>query len=218
MKRIAACIFILLCLCGTVSAKRVALTFDDGPSGKITEKLLDGLQERQIPATFFLCCYRITEHPAAVQRMAKDGHELGVHGCTHEYFTRLDEKQLRNEILTTSQAIHDLTGSYPMVLRPPGGLYNDRVLHTVEEAGLPVILWSVDPEDWDPAQRTKTVSRVVGKVKDGDIILLHDLSMQNVTSALKVADELTEKGFTFCTVSQLASAPLNAGKVYRSFP
>lgn len=216
------CFFCLLPLAhAEPQPKYIALTFDDGPAGKITKSLLDGLAERDVEATFFLCCYRITQYPELVQRMAEDGHEMGVHGCSHTYFTQLSKKQLEGEILTTAQSIKDLTGTAPTLLRPPGGLYNEAVRQTAEEHDFSVILWNVDPEDWDPRQRKNTVRRVLQKAKDGDIVLLHDLSMENVESILKLIDELKKDGFHFCTVSELAARTgrqLQPGGVYTAFP
>ena len=218
---------ILLCLCCFMSPAKareepgyIALTFDDGPAGKITNKLLDGLAQRQVQATFFLCCYRVENYPELVQRMAKDGHETGIHGCSHTHFTRLSQEELQKELTCSGSRIQALTGVSPTLVRPPGGLYNDAVLQTAENNGLSVIHWSVDPEDWDPAQRTKTVKRVTEKVKHGNIVLLHDLSYDNVRSALQIVDELHARGFRFCTVSQLAEmadVELVPGKVYRKF-
>ena len=224
-RRIAALLLCLLCMIPRTKAddepKYIALTFDDGPAGKITSRLLDGLSERNVPATFFLCCYRITQYPGLVKRMADEGHELGVHGCNHTYFTQLPKKDLQNEILCTAQSIKDLTGTVPTLLRPPGGLYNKTVRQTAEEHGFSVVLWNVDPEDWDPRQRNKTTDRVVNAAKDGDIVLLHDLSMENVDSILKIVDKLKKQGFEFLTVSGLAAmanCPLSPGEIYTAFP
>lgn len=222
--RFAAIILLICCLIPRAKAadepKYVALTFDDGPSGKITQHLLDGLAERQVQATFFLCCYRVTQYPELVQRMADEGHEIGIHGCSHKHFTQLSKNDLQGELDYTASSIEMLTGVSPCLVRPPGGLYNDMVLETAEENSLSIILWSLDPEDWDPAQRSKTVRRVTGKIKHGDVVLLHDLSQENVQSALSIIDELQGKGFQFCTVSQLAEMAgtvLEPGKIYKKF-
>lgn len=219
---------VFLCLCFLMpkaqaqqNTKFVALTFDDGPAGKITTRLLDGLQERQVPATFFLCCYRVTQYPQLVQRMPMEGHEIGIHGCSHKYFTQMAKAELQNEILCTKTAVENLTGVSPALLRPPGGLCNKTVQQTAEEEGLSLALWSVDPEDWDPQQRSKTVQHVTERARHGDIILLHDLSQENVDAAFSIIDKLRSEGFQFCTVSQLAAmaeSELLPGKIYTAFP
>lgn len=223
-RRIAA---FVLCICFLMpkaqarqDVKYAALTFDDGPAGKITARLLDGLQRRQVTATFFLCCYRVTESPELVKRMATEGHEIGIHGCSHKYFTQMSEKELTQEILCTKTAVENLTGISPALIRPPGGLYNKTVQKIAEKEGLSMVLWSVDPEDWDPKQRGDTVERVTKRIKHGDIVLLHDLSFQNVQATLSIVDKLHAKGFRFCTVSELAEladADLLPGGIYTAF-
>ena len=195
--------------------KWVALTFDDGPS-EWTQTLLDGLAEREVTATFFLCGCQIRAYPEQVFAIARAGHELGVHGYSHEYFHRMTDEKLREELTSTAELIGN-----PTLLRPPGGLYCENTEEECKARGWPVILWSLDPEDWDPKQRKYTVSRVVQGAKNGDIILLHDLSPENAHSALVCIDRLKENGFRFCTVSELAEkagVTMEPGKIYRRFP
>lgn len=217
-------VFLMLALlpCAALAGeeKRVALTLDDGPS-TASEFLLDGLGERGVQVTFFLCGYRIKEYPASVRRMSQEGHELAVHGCSHAYFTTMPEKELRREIEDTAGAILQLTGVMPTLIRPPGGLCNEKVLSVSAEEGLSVIHWSVDPCDWDRTARSKTVSRVLKAAKDGDVILLHDLTETNAKNVLTLIDALRDRGFTFFTVSELAECrgvTLTPGKLYKKFP
>lgn len=219
----------LLCLCllvpllprsSATEPKFVALTFDDGPAGRITQKLLTVLEERGVPATFFLCGYRIASYPELLKKMVQDGHEIGLHGNSHEYFTKLSAEALREELRVNRDKIAQITGVTPKIVRPPGGLYNKGVLQILEEEKLSLVLWNLDPQDWDPAQRSRTASRVVNRVKSGDIVLLHDLSVQNVDVVLEMITVLEKEGFVFCTVSQLAElsqSPMEAGKIHRSF-
>ena len=213
-------IFCLLPRANCAEEKAIALTFDDGPAGKITARLLEELDKRQVPATFFLCCYRVTQYPDLVKQMAEAGHEIGIHGCSHKYFTQMTPKELEHELLSTQAAIRNLTGAAPNLVRPPGGLYNDSVRKTAEEHGLSTILWSIDPEEWDPKKRTAAANHVITKAADGDIVLLHDLSRENVDAALAAIDALRKKGFTFCTVSQLAQKreiSLTPGSIHTAF-
>jgi len=206
---------------GAKTAKYAALTFDDGPSGVITMELLEGLRERDIRATFFLCCYRIEDYPQVVREMAKDGHEIGIHGCSHEYFTRLSREQLLQELEHTADCIQQQSGQEPNLVRPPGGIYNRAVAETVKDEGSSMILWSLDPEDWDSKKRKHAAEHIVNNLKSGDIVLLHDLSRDNVRAALNAADRLREQGWQFVTVSRLAEiagVTLEAGGIYRSFP
>ena len=225
MKKRLCLVALLLCFCllprvQAEDEKRIALTFDDGPAGKITARLLEELEKRQVQATFFLCCYRVTQYPDLVRQMAENGHEMGIHGCSHKYFTRMTDKELQNEILCTQRAVEDLTGVSPMLVRPPGGLYNERVQKTARQHGLSMVLWSIDPEDWDPQKRSGAAKHVISRAKDGDIVLLHDLSRENVDAALAMVDALKRRGFSFCTVSQLAEltqTDLSPGSIHTAF-
>lgn len=117
MKKIAMLVLAALLLCTATGAdgyaaggegcqsKYVALTFDDGPTGALTERLLDGLRERYVPATFFLCGYRAEEYPDLVKRIAGDGHELAIHGWRHAYLHTMAQEEIRDELKGTGTLI-----------------------------------------------------------------------------------------------------------------
>lgn len=233
MRKLAALFVLTALLCGTAGAedcatggeqappKYIALTFDDGPTGELTARLLDGLRERYVPATFFLCGYRVVDFPELVQRMAADGHELAIHGWRHAYLHTMAREEVREELKGTGDLVEELTGIRPVLFRPPGGLCNETVMEEARDEGLAAVLWSVDPEDWNTHDVEKVVRRVLNKAGDGDILLMHDLSDSSVTAAFRVIDGLTAKGFQFCTVSELAAVrgkPLVAGEKYHRFP
>ena len=98
MRRIWSILLALLILAAPVRAaedeKWVALTFDDGPSGALTERLLDGLAARDVKATFFVCGYRVAEYPAALRRIAAEGHEIGLHSEKHDYMQKMDYEEM----------------------------------------------------------------------------------------------------------------------------
>ena len=198
-------------------ASYVALTFDDGPSGRFTRRLLDGLRERDAKATFLLCGYRILDYGAEGSRIAAEGHEIGLHGYSHSPMCDMTEAQVAAEIRKTAAL---LPGS-SLFLRPPGGKYNDATIAAAKNAGLAILSWSLDPKDWATDDAAVIVSRVVEKAKDGDVILLHDMSDSSVTAALRIIDKLQARGFRFVTVSELAKikgTELQPGQVYRNFP
>ncbi len=201
--------------------KLAALTFDDGPTGKTTEALLDGLQARYVPATFFLCGYRIEQFPDLVKRIAEEGHEIAIHGKTHSYLNRMDAAQIQEELQSTSDMVEELTGTRPVLLRPPGGLTSEALQTEAARENLALIFWSVDPEDWRIHDANAVTSRILKKVGDGDIILMHDLSRSSVQAALAVVDRMQAEGYQFCTVSELAAArevELIPGNKYYKFP
>ena len=219
---LGACFSLALCLLLAVPARAaaVALTFDDGP-GSLTGELLDILREEDVPATFFLCGYRLEQFPEAAALLANTDHELGVHGYSHTAMSKLSDEVLRDELTKTRALILETIGREPTVLRPPGGLCSPAVRTAAGESGWPVILWSVDPEDWRPGVSGQTVERrVTDQAADGAVILLHDLNRRTLDALPGLIRTLKEREFDFLTVSALAERQgiaLEPGTCYRSF-
>ena len=193
----------------------VALTFDDGPSGDNTRALMAMLEEKDVRATFFLCGYRIEAFPALPEALRAAGHELGVHGYSHECFDTMTPDQLRDELSRTAA----LMGGASLV-RPPCGAWNDRVRGAARDAGMRIILWSVDPEDWRCRDPEEIARRVCESAQDGSVVLLHDLYPSSVEAAGRIIDRLRGEGYGFCTVSELAERAgvrMEPGQAYSQF-
>lgn len=184
--------------------KYVALTFDDGPSGRFTQALLEGLEERGVRATFFLCGYRVEQFPRLAAQIAQQGHEIGLHGDSHRFFTQMSPQEICKDLTAAREKLLAATGCEPTLLRPPGGLYDLQRLKETSCADLPVILWSVDPRDWCTDDRQAIASAVIHGAKNGDIILLHDMSDSTVAAVFDIVDALRAQGYEFVTVSELA--------------
>ena len=196
----------------------VALTFDDGPRSSTTGPLLDGLELREVPATFFLVGSRIPGNEELVRRMAAEGHQIGVHTYDHVELKGLSRRDFDLQVGKTRALITRLAGDGSYWLRPPYG-FLDR--NAGSWCGGPVILWSVYPEDWKDDDVDRIVAAVVEHVSDGDIILLHDLFPSSGQAALSIVDTLLERGFCFVTVEQLMEArgvTPEAGARYRKIP
>ena len=199
--------------------KYVALTFDDGPSGKYTRRLLDGLYDRGVQATFLLCGYRMKDYPDLTQRIVDEGHEIGYHGYTHKNMQTMSRRDIAKE-LEDSQALLP-EGCTPVFLRPPGGCCSDAVRQVAQVRNLAILNWSVDPRDWATHDTAAIERSVLKNVGDGDIVLLHDMSDSSVKAALDIVDVLLRKDYEIVTVSRLVhirGAKLKAGQVYSSFP
>lgn len=219
-------LFALLCACllilpvsGTPQGKYVALTFDDGPSGIFTRELLDGLRQRNVNATFFLCGYRIKDYPKEAQQIISDGHEIGNHGYDHKNMQSLSRRQIAAQIMDMQALLPE--GTRIRFLRPPGGCCSDAIRQVAEARQLAILNWSVDPRDWATNDASAVAAFVLERVKDGDIILLHDMSNSSVKAALTIVDRLTQLGYHFVTVSELArirGVTLTPGKTYDRFP
>ena len=223
MRKVTACI-LLLCLMvipaqASSGRKYIALTFDDGPSGRYTQTLLDGLKLRGVKATFLLCGYRMEQYPQLTQRIFDEGHEIGYHGFSHDSMQRMSRQQIGQELIDSRVLLPE--GCDPVWFRPPGGVVTDGVRQVAQARQLALLSWSVDPMDWKIKSTAAIEQTVLKNVGDGDIILLHDMSMTSVQAALDIVDALQEQGFRFVTASELAKlrkAAIKPGAVYKSFP
>lgn len=180
--------------------KTIAITFDDGPRASSTERLLDGLKERGIKATFFVVGENIKGNEDIIARMHAEGHVIGNHTYTHVELAKLSHNAAINEIDKTNRLIEEITGDPVKFIRPPCGSWNDRLLY---EVNMTPVFWNVDPKDWCTQSVSVVVSRVVTDVSDGDIILFHDIYDSSVTAALEVIDRLSSRGYKFVTIDDI---------------
>ncbi len=206
--------------------KMVAFTFDDGPDSVQTQRLLDGLQERNAKATFFVVGMKIDPaHQDArtqanirlVQRMQAEGHEIGNHTYTHCYLSQAAPKQVKEELSKTSGIIETITGQKPKYMRPPGG--GSLTAPWVRQIASPMITvcWSgVDTRDWECRNVSKMVDKIVKSVRDGSIVLLHDNYATSIDTAFEAMDRLTREGYRFVTVDTLLTR--NLGTEYQLNP
>lgn len=179
---------------------KVALTFDDGPSSQFTEKLLDGLRERGVRATFFVMGESANKNTDIIKRMYNEGHLIGNHTYTHVDLNRISRDKAQQEIKDTNECIENITGQIPSYIRPP---YGDVSKEIMDDTDMNVVLWTIDPEDWKDQNAYLVSERVISKVKSGDIILLHDIFKSSVDAALIIVDELKERGYQFVTVDKI---------------
>ncbi|BDI24126.1 hypothetical protein L3i23_29020 [Herbiconiux sp. L3-i23] len=191
----------------------VALTFDDGP-GRYTSGVLDELRSRRDAATFFVQGVNIGGDEDLVRRAFDEGHQIGNHTWAHPHLTGLSDADVRRELGETTAAIVAITGQRSMTYRPPYGDIDDRVQRL---AGMPAILWSVDPEDWRIPDDATLLERTVDRPVPGDIVLCHDIHENTARMVPAILDGLHARGFTLVTVDQLlAAAPPGIGDTVRS--
>lgn len=200
--------------------KMVALTFDDGP-GPYTTRLLNCLQKNGAKATFFMVGSSVPNYKSAVKKMVSMGCELGNHSYSHPAFTSLSYSSRRSQVTQTNNNIYKACGKYPTVFRLPygDGHNNSSVLSSL---GLPSIYWSLDTRDWaNTGNPQHTVNAVLNSVKNGDIVLMHDIHRSTVEAAETIIPALKKRGFQMVTVSQLAKykgkTTLKSGKTYYNF-
>lgn len=184
----------------TATEKKVAITFDDGPNPVYTPKLLDGLKERDVKATFFVLGKSAEQYPELIERMQEEGHIIGNHTYSHIQLRRNNWKKFREELILTNEVIEEITGESVQYVRPPYGTWDKKL---EEELSMFPILWSVDPNDWCTNDTDRVVQNIVNKTDENDIILLHDCYKSSVDAALESIDILKERGYSFVTVEEL---------------
>lgn len=187
-----------------VDGPYIAMTFDDGPSAKLTPKLLDLLAAHHIKATFFLIGENAAEYPDIVAREVKEGHEVANHSWSHPNFGKMSDDGIRSQIRKTDDAIKSAIGNSPTLLRPPYGSITARQKKWInQEFGYKIVLWDVDPLDWRRPGPNVVCNRIVKNTRAGSIVLAHDIHPGTIEAMPCVLKELEAKGFKFVTVSEL---------------
>ena len=195
--------------------KEIAITFDDGPKRGTTDVLLDGLKERNVSATFFLIGIQVSGLEDLVQRMDEEGHQIGNHTFSHVNLNTLDAYKQNEEITMCSQNIRQCVEREQVCVRPPYGEVNECLRAWI---GAPLILWSVDTNDWTGKTADEIADYIVSEATAGDIILLHDIYENSVQGALMAIDRMQAQGYVFVTVEKMFADQgiiLENGKVYR---
>lgn len=195
------------------SKKMIALTFDDGPNYN-TSKVIDVLNKYDIRATFFVLGSRAINNKDILKKMADSGMEIGNHTYNHLLLTKYDENKIRSEIEDTSEVIYSATKKKPKLLRPSYGSVNNKIKKV---ANMPIIIWDIDTLDWKYHNSKRITSRVVNKVRDGDIILMHDIYSASLNALSNIIPILQDNGYEFVTIDELfyyKGISLENGKVY----
>lgn len=194
----------------------VALTFDDGPYAPVGNQIMDCLAAYGGKATFYVVGSRCASYQAEMQRMAAEGHEIGNHTYEHKYLNKLPPDQILYQVNRGSEAIQAACGVVPATMRLPGGNKNSTVLANIH---VPIIMWSIDTLDWKTRNTQNTVDKVLGTVRDGDVVLMHELYRQTGDAAVQIIPALVERGFQLVTVSELAQyrGGLLGGHIYSAF-
>ncbi|MGE5839386.1 MAG: polysaccharide deacetylase family protein, partial [Deltaproteobacteria bacterium] len=191
---------------GEATARRVALTFDDGPDPVATPGLLEVLRRHQIKAAFFPIGTKSRDYPEMIKQIDQEGHILGNHSYRHVWWTNfLVSGALDREIRMAQEAIEAAVGKVPAYFRPPMGLTNPHLKRVLKKHGLSVVGWDVRPFD-TTASAEKVIERVLKKIRNGSIIALHDTGRVPAELA-RLTDELVtkieERDYTFGDLEEL---------------
>ncbi|MET3827456.1 cellulose synthase/poly-beta-1,6-N-acetylglucosamine synthase-like glycosyltransferase/peptidoglycan/xylan/chitin deacetylase (PgdA/CDA1 family)/spore germination protein YaaH [Sphingomonas sp. PvP055] len=209
----------------------LALTFDDGPDPVWTPRILDVLKEKNAPATFFVIGENALTQRRLLERMIREGHEIGSHTYTHPNLAGSSETETRFQLNTTQRLFQAFTGHSLRLFRAP--YFGDAEPTTADEIspalqaqnlGYISVGLHVDPDDWKRPGTQEIIDRTVadvidpaGRCTDDDepqcsrnIILLHDSGgdrSQTLAALPQIIDQLRAKGYRFVPVSELAGIP-----------
>lgn len=187
--------------------KRIALTFDDGPSKRYTAKILDILKAQNVKATFFVVGENVQKYPELLSREIAEGHEIGNHTYSHCHLQRIDAGTLSGELDKAGKILMQVGGYKARLFRPPEGVVNNAVKTAAEGSGYSLVLWTIDTRDWAHNTPERIISTITKNASDGDIILFHDFVVGEspTPEVLEVIiPKLREMGFEFVTVSELS--------------
>lgn len=180
--------------------KLIALTFDDGPSREYTTKILDYIESKGIVATFFVLGARLKGNDDILIRMVKTGCEIGNHSYNHRQFILMKSSEIKKQIDYVDNYVRRVTGFSIRSVRTPYGEVNKNIIETINR---PIILWSIDSEDWKIKDAQKIADHIINNAENGSIILMHDIFDFTYEATIMVVDELLKQGYKFVTVSQL---------------
>ncbi len=182
----------------------IALTFDDGPGyNNVSDRILDVLEKYNVKATFFMVGQNAANQPKNLKRKVKLGMEIGNHTQTHAHY---GNNVTKSDIKKASDAIYKACGVYPTAFRSPGGNTTKTILNECKAEKMPLYYWSIDTLDWKNKNADAVYKAVMKNVKDGDIILMHELYPSTAKAVEKMVPALLKKGYQLVTCEQLIYA------------
>lgn len=181
----------------------VALSFDATWGTENTDRLLDILARYGVKATFFLAGNWVEEYPEYVRKIAEAGHEVGNHSYAHGHMASMSEYQIRQDLERNGQMIERLTGTRPVLFRPPFGEYNDLLVKVAQEMGLYPVQWSIDSLDWKDLSADAMVQRVLSGLGPGEIVLFHNAGRHTPEAIERLIPEIQRRGYRIVPVSEI---------------
>lgn len=204
--------YFLPVLCNSATTEKVvALSFDDGPNATYTPQILDTLKKYDAPATFFCIGKNIAGNEAILSRINEEGHVLGNHSFSHDFwFDLYSAKKMLADMQQTDSAIAGITGLRPILFRPPYGVINPMVKKAILKGKYIPVGWSIRSLDTAIKDKQKLLLRITGRIKSGDVILLHD-SME-VTAAIlpELIEQIKDKGYRIVRLDKMLNIPAYA--------
>lgn len=183
--------------------KQVAITFDAAWGADKTQGILDILKEFDCRATFFLVGFWVDDYGEMTKAIDEAGMEIGTHSNTHHDMAKLDKTTIKEELETSSAKIKAVTGKDVKLFRAPFGSYDNDLLDVAESLDLKTIQWDVDSLDWKGLSASEISKRVLSRVKNGSIILMHNNSDHVLDGLRLILNHLKTQGYKVTAVGDL---------------
>ena len=184
--------------------KVIALSFDDGPEGKKTARILDILKDNNVEAAFFCIGKNMPDNEDILKRITNEGHIIGNHSNSHNsLFDLYSSKKMLNELELASQTCQDITGHYPRFFRPPYGVTNPNLKKAVLGGGFISIGWSIRSYDTVIGNEELLQTRILNRLKPGAILLLHDTSESTRKILPRLLKEIRNRGYKMIRLDKM---------------
>ncbi len=190
---------------GPTGAKKIALTFDDGPKEPNNSETLAALRAVNVRATFFLVGKMVRRYPEGARAIAVAGHEIANHSFSHATLSQVSYEDASVDYMAANLAIRDACGVTPVWCRPPGGKRDHAVYRAASRAGLKTALWTSDPLDFQQPAQDVLLGRMVRDLQPGAVYLLHNGARQTFAVLPDFVRIAHEQGYEFVTLSELFS-------------
>ena len=196
-----------------MGTKRLALTYDDGPNDPYTLRILEVLAKHKVLATFFLIGRYVKERPDIAREIAAAGHAIGNHTFSHPNLIFASVQQARAELETCEEVLNDAVGQHSLLFRPPFGGRRPVTLRIARTLGLEPVMWNVMGWDWNAKPAEYVQQKVSGKIRGGEVILLHDGGhialgadrSQTVLATDRLIARYKAEGYNFTTIPEMMS-------------
>jgi peptidoglycan-N-acetylmuramic acid deacetylase len=192
---------------GNTEKKELYLTFDNGYENGYTARILDILKEKKVPAAFFVTGHFIHDQTQLLKRMVAENHLIGNHSWSHPDMTQVSTTQIKDELEKVRHEVSLFTHQQEMrFVRPPRGIFSDRMLGVCRELGYTNVFWSIAYKDWDIKHQkgwNYAYENVMGQLHPGAVILLHSVSSDNAEALAKIIDDARQLGYEFKSLNQL---------------
>lgn len=183
--------------------KWVSISFDATWGVDHTDRLLDILDRYGVKTTFFLAGYWVEKYPEYVRKIAERGHEIGNHSYEHPHMNSLSKEAIRADLLRNHELLVELTGTRPVLFRPPFGEYSNKVIEVASDLGYFTIQWSIDSLDWKDVSADFMVNRVMERIGPGDIVLFHNAGKHTPEAVERLIPMLQAEGYRIVPISEL---------------